>query len=918
MHPTPRFLLLAAFALAAPPALAADTPADRLNQRIENLAAIGPDGKLVPIAAAADGKAAVVVFLSFDCPVSNSYAAPLTEMAKAYADRGMRVFGVVPGDDAGAALAKQVADFKLGFPVLADPNHAAADALGAVTVPEAFVLDAGGVLRYRGRIDDAYSARLKRNAVVTSHDLTAALDAVLAGKPVPTPTTKAVGCPIFRPEPTAKSGAVTYYRDVAPILQANCQGCHRAGQVGPFALTSFKHAVAWADDIKDYTHDRRMPPWKPVGGPGYKNDRRMTDADIATLAKWVDAGCPEGDPKSAPPPAAFADEWQHGEPDLVLTPSADFHVGATGRDMFRCFVLPTGLTVDKFVVAFEIKPGNPKVVHHTLNFWDRTGRGRELEQKEIDRPKKPGEPDHGPGYSSSMGIGFAPPAVADRPGIPPIGAIGGWAPGQRATRLPDGAGYFLPKGADIVVQTHYHRTGKPEDDRIKIGFYFAKKPIEKQWQSVVASGMSPLSSIPAGESNYKSTGTVWLTTDANVHSVMPHMHLIGKSIRVTMTPPTGDPTTLVDIPKWDYGWQETYWFQEPIRAKAGTRIDVSAVFDNSSENPNNPSHPPKRVPFGEQTTNEMLFAFVGVTATDAGRVRSTRVTPGLREILGRFRANKPDEPPAPEKPPAGAKPPAGPKAQRFDVPYRLTDTKHVLVRVKLDGKGPYNFILDTGAPIVVASKKLGAALGHTKETGAFTVDDVRIDVEGGLPVGKTQVRFDDLFQLEGMNGMGLAGVELHGVIGYTVLAKYRITYDFTADKLAWVPLDYEPPAVRGVPRGEGGGQGGLEVLGPVMKVMAGFLGITPNFATVARGRVGVELEDRPDGVVVTAVLAGSPAAKAGLRVGDRLTKVRDDDTRTTADVRKALAASPAGAEVEITRIRGGKTAEVRLTLEEGV
>jgi S1-C subfamily serine protease len=166
--------------------------------------------------------------------------------------------------------------------------------------------------------------------------------------------------------------------------------------------------------------------------------------------------------------------------------------------------------------------------------------------------------------------------------------------------------------------------------------------------------------------------------------------------------------------------------------------------------------------------------------------------------------------------------------------------------------------------------------------------------------------------------MGLAGVELHGVIGYTVLAKYRITYDFTADKLAWVPIDYTPAAVRGVPRGEGGGQGGLEVLGPVMKVLAGFLGITPNFATAARGRVGVELEDRPDGVVVTAVLDGSPAAKAGLRAGDRLTKVGADDTRTTADVRKALAASPAGETVEITRTRGGEPAAVRLTLEEGV
>jgi mono/diheme cytochrome c family protein len=637
-------LLAAAVAGFARPTFAGPST-DKINTKIDRLTLTGLDGKPFSPQPAEGKKITVVVFLSFDCPVSRSYCAPLSELAEKYAGQGVAFVGVVAGEEPLATLKKQAADFKLDFPLYADPTLAAVDALKATTVPEAFVLDHNFVLRYRGRIDDGYSARLKRNNAASSHDLRDALDALLTGRDVKTPVTQPVGCAVGRKQVAAKPGAdtsVTFYKDVLSVLQVHCQSCHRPGQVGPFSLTSYKQAVNWAEDIKEYTRSRKMPPWKPRGGPGYANTRQMADKEIATLAAWVDGGCPEGNPHDAPPPAKFSDEWQLGPPDLVLTVPEAFHVGPSGKDVFRCFVLPTGLAEDKYIVGYEVKPGNPRVVHHTLNFWDTTGKARQLAARQKEKAAdEPDAQDHGPGYSVAMGLGFIPIPNPKRPGVPPIGGFGGWAPGAMARRLPDGAGYRLPAGADIVIQTHYHRTGRPETDQLKIGLYFAKEPVKKAWQTLTIRGMGPLTRIPAGEAEYHSQGSIRIKQDATVYSVMPHMHLLGKTVKVTMTPPDGQPTTLVEIPEWDYNWQETYWLKTPIHAKAGTRFTIEAVYDNSSANPNNPSNPPKDVKVGEQTTNEMLFGFIGVTPVGEGRVRVERLGPQpLRAVLDFFKKRR--------------------------------------------------------------------------------------------------------------------------------------------------------------------------------------------------------------------------------------------------------------------------------------
>ncbi len=561
-------------------------------------------------------EATVVVFLSLECPVSSSYVPLLCELARQYQDKGVAFVGIAVNEDLDPAeLARQVRDFKFTFPVIRDVNHAAVAAFQARRTPEAFVLDSRFVLRYRGRIDNGYAARLKKNRQVTRHDLQQALDEVLAGKPVTEPATVAVGCPIVRERPERAAGTgVTFYKDVLPVLQNHCQTCHRPGAVGPFSLLTYRQAVNWASDIKEYTETRKMPPWKPVEGPAFHHERKLSERDLATLAAWVDGGTPEGDPKDAPPPRRFTGGWQFGKPDLMLIPEADFQLAASGNDVFRCFVLPTHLAEDRYVVAVDLRPGNPRVVHHSLLFLDTTGRARKLAQAEQERKKGAAERESGPGYSTSMGVGFAP-----------TGALGGWAPGQQARELPDGTGYYLPRGSDVIMQVHYHRDGRPEADRTTLGLYFAKKPVRRRFQSLVIPGRFFV--IPRGEEHYHVQGSVWCRNECTLYSVMPHMHMLGREVKIRMTPPNAPTRTLIAIKDWDYNWQETYFLKEPISVPAGTRFDIEAVYDNTDNNPSNPFHPPRPVFFGQETTNEMCYGFLGVASDRPGRIRADRRGP---------------------------------------------------------------------------------------------------------------------------------------------------------------------------------------------------------------------------------------------------------------------------------------------------
>jgi peroxiredoxin len=547
-------------------------------------------------------RAVVVAFLATECPMSNGYLPALNKVAKDYAEKGVVVVGVVPGDDSAAAVRKHAEEYKVPFPVLRDEAGRAVAAVGAKVTPEVFVLDAKHEVRYRGRIDDGYSARMKPNAVVTRHDLVAALDEVLAGKPVSVPETKAFGCPITIDPKAAKAADVTFHKDVEPILQAHCQSCHRPGQVGPFSLMTYKQAKKWMDTSLEEIEAKRMPPWKPAPNDHLADARSLPADAVKTLQAWVERGMPEGDPKDAPPPRQFTDGWTLGEPDLVLEPKEEMMIDGSGRDLFRVMVYPTNLPEDKYIAAMEVRPGNPRVVHHTLQLIDTKGRGRKLAD-DFQKTQKPTDPDRGPGYTVQMGWGFLP----DRSGM-----LGGWAPGLLPRYLPDGVGQVLPAGADVLVQFHYHRTGKVETDKTKIGLYFAKKPVTDKFKTVPVTGL--FLNIPAGDKAFRVENSWRLAEDVTVYRLTPHMHLLGKDITLTATVPGGKEQELIRIPAWDYNWQEQYELKKPLDLPKGTVLKVRATYDNSADNPHNPSRPPKPVRLGEQTTNEMCFVFVGVSS----------------------------------------------------------------------------------------------------------------------------------------------------------------------------------------------------------------------------------------------------------------------------------------------------------------
>jgi peroxiredoxin/mono/diheme cytochrome c family protein len=569
--------------------------------------------------------ATVVVFLSFDCPMCRSYFPTLNELATRFGKQGVTVLGLLPNDEDLKTLALQAQKYQLRFPVFPDSDLTIANILKATTTPEAFVFDSNSQLHYRGLIDDAYAKRLVRKPQVSKTYLFDAIESLLAGKPPALASTEPIGCKIPRPQaPVATKEGPTYSRDVAPILQKHCQGCHRPGGAGPFSLLTYKDAQTWAEEMQSFVKSRQMPPWKPVGGLELIGDRRLAVKEIDTLVRWVEAGCPKGDASEAAPARAEACEWPLGQPDVVLEMTDDFVLGPTGRDHYRVIVLPTGLQEDRYLRAVDVRPGNTSVVHHAVNLFDTTGwaRRQQANHQVWEAQRRTAEAvDIGPGFPSGMlpGIRLNPADLVAR--TPAYGPLGGWAPGMMPQSLPAGTGFFLPKNSDFVMQLHYHRTGRIEKDRTKVGLYFAQQPVERPILPVVIPGYfkptvqttDPLGYIPAGDANCRGHGTWYVLEDCTIYAVMPHMHLLGKSIKITFTAPGQRTETLIDIPEWDFNWQEVYNLKRPLQVKAGTRFDIEGRFDNSAANPNNPNNPPVDVRFGEQTTDEMLFGFLYAT-----------------------------------------------------------------------------------------------------------------------------------------------------------------------------------------------------------------------------------------------------------------------------------------------------------------
>lgn len=552
------------------------------------------------------GKVAVVLaFLGTDCPVGDLYAPRLEEIAREFGPKGVQVLGInANAGETAEQAAAHARKFGLGFPVLEDEGNQVADRAQAERTCEVLVLDGVARIRYRGAIDDQYGFGTRKDAP-SRHFLRDALTAVVRGRAVETEATPVVGCLLDRVDPkptrdpnapapprvrpaaaeivegsakrgqveTSEVGPVTFAADVAPIMQRKCQSCHRPGEVGPFSLISYDDARRHAAMIGEVVDNRRMPPWHADPRHGvFSNDRSLSPRERATILAWIEQGKPLGDPSKLPPPRSFPDGWTIGTPDVVFTLPEPIAVPAQGKVDYMYVRVPTGFKEDVWVQAAEARPGNRLVVHHIIAYLD----------------------DH----KSSGGGRFGERADSH---------LCGYAPGDMPTAYSEGTAKLIPAGADLVFQLHYTPNGKATTDQSKLGLIFAKGPVKRRAHTLGIA--QPRFTIPAGAPNHEVRSTFTFPDDARLLSFMPHMHLRGKDFRYETTYPDGRSEVLLSVPAYDFGWQSYYVLAEPKAMPKGTRIDCTAHFDNSADNPSNPD-PTSPVRWGDQTDEEMMIGYI--------------------------------------------------------------------------------------------------------------------------------------------------------------------------------------------------------------------------------------------------------------------------------------------------------------------
>ena len=372
-----------------------------------------------------------------------------------------------------------------------------------------------------------------------------------------------------------KPAAPVFTRDIAPILYKHCASCHHQGEIAPFPLITYDDAKKRARLIADVTRTRQMPPWKPV--PGYNHfvgERRLNDAEIQTIQRWVANGAPEGNPANLPAAPVFDAEWKLGKPDLIVQLREPFEVPADGQDVYECFIVPMNLTHDRYVRAVEFRPSNRRVVHHALLFTDWNMSAKESR------------------YPCFGTVGL----------LPTLG-LGGWSPGMAPIQMLDGAAPPIQAGSKLVAQVHYHPDGKPEQEQFAVGFYFTDQaPVRR----VVDVGLASKEiDIPPGDPHYVVRAHFTIPVAIDAVGIIPHAHLLCREMRGWAILPDGRKQWLLNLRDWDFNWQDQFQYAHPIRLPADSRLEMEFVYDNSAANPRNPNSPPKRVQWGPGTADEM-------------------------------------------------------------------------------------------------------------------------------------------------------------------------------------------------------------------------------------------------------------------------------------------------------------------------
>lgn len=405
----------------------------------------------------------------------------------------------------------------------------------------------------------------------------------------------AAGAPTFDPPTLPRAHRPpSFTKDVAPLVFKHCSPCHRPGGSAPFNLLTYQEVRDRAPLVAASVEQRRMPPWLPEPGYGdFVGARWLSDDEIALIRRWVDEGATEGDPAHLPPAPEWNDEWVLGTPDLIVSlPS--YVLPAGGRDVYRNLVSSIPLHETRYVRAVEIRPGDPRVVHHARMMIDATPSSRAVDAQ-----------DAAPGFD---GMDLESNATN------PEGFFVGWTPGKIPKPGGDDMAWRLEPGTDLVLQLHLRPTGKPEAVSAQVGFYFAERA-PRRIPALIMLGSYEID-IPPGDANYLVTDEYEVPVDVEVLSVYPHAHYLGKEMQGFGTLPNGKTEWLIRIRDWDFNWQDDYRYVEPIALPAGTVLSMRYSYDNSSENPQNPNSPPERVVYGSRSSDEMADLIVQVSLRD--------------------------------------------------------------------------------------------------------------------------------------------------------------------------------------------------------------------------------------------------------------------------------------------------------------
>ena len=541
-----------------------------------------------------DTRGLVLVFLGTECPVARRYLPRLMELHREFQKQGVQFVGIYSDARVNVfRMAQHAHDEDIAFPVMQDVGHRLADMLDVQTTPEVVVLDPQLTKKYQGAIDDQFARHGSRPAA-TEHYLRDALTAIVKGEAPPRAYAPPSGCPLERTAPARSKPAGTYYKDVAPIVQQHCQGCHRPGGVGPFELLTFDDVAYNTAKIREVIEDRRMPPWHGVLNPEFGQlayDERLSADEIETVLAWIDGGAAEGNRADAPPPRRFpaAGEWAIGKPDFVYRIPQPFQVPKTGQLDYQFFRVRMGLNEDRWFRAVEVRPGNPEVVHH------------------ISLHIAPSTSDKTYSRLAAMTQLYGLNGELAR-------VINDFVPGDNynAKIYPPDQAVLIPKNSDLIFEVHYTPNGRAAaTDQSMVAFQWAEAPPQHEVLTMVFRVPIGGFRIPPRDPHFRAEDTYYFKHDVEIDAIRPHYHWRGKSFRLEIIdrdPETDEiikRRTVLSVPIFDQGWQRTYELKTPLRLPAGTELLATGHFDNSRINPNNPD-PNVEVTWGQQTSDEMF------------------------------------------------------------------------------------------------------------------------------------------------------------------------------------------------------------------------------------------------------------------------------------------------------------------------